>query len=170
MSLRHTKHYFRAVFLIIGALFAFFIVRAFLLPGSFGEFGYYRGDNVAEQMAKPVRFAAREACADCHGDIWKTHQSGSHAPVQCQNCHDALAVHFDVEKGEFIGKMPIQRTSKLCLRCHDDLPSRPDGFPKIDLEDHLKDIPDAHKPEVCFQCHQPHSPKIGDQGPVTRDQ
>ncbi|MDO8518820.1 MAG: hypothetical protein Q7T11_01495 [Deltaproteobacteria bacterium] len=161
MSIRHTKHYFRAAFLILGGLGLFLLVRAFLLPSSFGKYGFYRGDNVAEQMAKPIHFAPKNACADCHGDIWEKHQTGSHSTVQCQNCHDALSVHFNAEKGEMVGPMPIQKNTKLCLRCHLDLPSRRADFPRINPEEHLKENPAAHDPGVCGTCHSPHSPKIG---------
>ncbi|MDO8520089.1 MAG: hypothetical protein Q7T11_08010 [Deltaproteobacteria bacterium] len=160
MSLRHTKHYFRIGFLILGGLLSFLVLRALLIPPSFGQYGHFRGANVQQQMDKKTVFSAKEACADCHSDIWTTHKEGSHATVQCQNCHDALPVHFDLEKGEFVGPMPIQRTSALCLKCHLDLPSRPEGFPTINPKEHLKDDLKAQDPAVCLTCHVPHSPKI----------
>ena len=46
--IKHTKHYWRAAFLIIGGMIAFLSVRALLIPDSFGKFGNYRGDNVEE--------------------------------------------------------------------------------------------------------------------------
>ena len=112
-------------------------------------------------MKEVVYFAVVDAGADCHGDVWETHQAGSHATVQCQNCHDALPKHFDLGKGEFVGPMPVLKNSKLCLRCHLNLPSRRDDFPQIDPKEHLKDNPKRHDPEVCFTCHSPHSPKSG---------
>src|SRR3990172_11506033 len=119
MMNRHTKHYFRAIFLLIAGVLLFFTVRAFLIPPSFGRYGFYRGDNVEEQMNHKVKFANADACATvCHNhdDIWKTHQNGPHAKVKCQVCHDLLSVHVDEKKAEFIGEMPKQRDAKLCLR------------------------------------------------------
>jgi len=45
------------VFLL--AAVAFVIVRSLLVPPTFGEFGHYRGAAVAENAAKPIKFAAR---------------------------------------------------------------------------------------------------------------
>lgn len=164
MITRHTKHYFRAAFLLVGAILVFFVARAFLIPESFSRYGFYRGDNIEEQMNHKVQFANADACATVchqHDEIWQTHQKGAHAHVKCQNCHDLLSVHADAEKGEFIGEMPIQRDSKLCLRCHLKLPSRPQKFPQIDPQVHLANAPEAHKPDICLVCHSPHDPKGG---------
>ncbi|MDP3980414.1 MAG: cytochrome C [Chlamydiota bacterium] len=155
----HTKHYFRAGFLIIALVIVIFVVRAFLIPKSFGKFGFYRADNVTEQMDKPVRFAPLDSCSACHDEIWQKHQKGVHKSVQCQNCHDILPVHVDVDKGEIVGPMPIQRTTALCLRCHNRLSSRPVDFPQIDVDDHFVDSIEIRKAEVCFGCHNPHSPR-----------
>ena len=59
--IRHTKHAFRASFLIIAGGVAFFVARALLLPPTFGDFGHYRGSNVAEQMQKKPRFSEKSA-------------------------------------------------------------------------------------------------------------
>lgn len=157
--MRHTKHYFRALILLAGAGLGFFLFRAFMIPASFGKFGHYRADNVAEQRQKPLRHAPQQTCADCHAEQFQQHQSAKHAAVPCQDCHAPLADHIDLEKGEMVGAMPIQRTSKLCLRCHRKLPSRPREFPQIDLEDHLAGVAPPHPPEICLSCHSPHQPK-----------
>lgn len=156
---RHTKHYFRAAFLIVGAVLLFFLARAFLVPKSFKKHGFYRADNVKEQMQKPVRFGPLNACAQCHEDVWATHQNGAHASVQCQNCHDALSVHYSAEKDDLVGEMPKDRSAKTCLRCHLKLSARPKDFPQIDVEAHLSGAKDAHKQDVCLDCHTPHNPK-----------
>ena len=156
--IRHTKHYFRAGFLVFVGLLLFLLVRGLLIPSSFNKYGFYRADNVKEQMAKSVHYGSPDICADCHSDVWQQKQKGPHKPVPCQDCHAPLSEHVDLEKGELVGPMPIQRTVKLCLRCHLKLPSRPSTFPQIDLEDHLAKVPDAHKPEVCLSCHSPHDP------------
>ena len=156
--MKSIKHYFRAGFLIVGGLLFFFLVRAFLLPKSFGQYGFYRGDNVEEQMSHPVKFVPKDVCSNCHPDIFNQHQKGKHSQVQCESCHDVLSVHVDFEKGEIVGPMPIQKTSHLCLRCHEKLSSRPKEFPQITPEEHLMGNPKAHDPEVCFVCHSPHDP------------
>lgn len=158
--MHHTKHYFRAGLLIVMVLLLFFLVRSFLIPPSFGKYGFYRGDNVQEQTAKAVRFGPPNSCQDCHSEVWEEREKGKHQGVPCQDCHGPLGEHVNIETGEFVGEMPVRRTSKLCLRCHLKLPSRPEAFPQIDLEDHLVNVPDHTKPEVCLQCHHPHNPVI----------
>ena len=155
--MRHTKHYWRAAFLILLGLIAFFSFRALLIPESFGKFGYYRGDNVEEQMSLPVSFSKNEACADCH-EVAAIHESGKHKTVQCQNCHAPLAVH--VVEGEMVELMPIDRSPKLCLRCHRKLPSRPQDFPQIVAQDHTGEFEQNLKSGACLECHQPHSPSL----------
>lgn len=158
--MRHTKHYYRALFLLVGGALLFLLVRAFLLPESFGQYGFYRGANIEEQMEKLPHFAKLNACADCHDTTWKSHQEGVHKKIQCQNCHDALSAHVDVKTGEMVGKMPIEPSKKLCLRCHWKLPSRPVTIPQIDLEDHLDSLPNAQDANVCSGCHNPHDPNL----------
>ena len=155
--MRHTKHYFRISFLLIGAFLLFLLFRAFMIPHSFGDFGFFRGDNVQEQMDPPITFAPKETCADCHPDVAQKHSGGQHQPVQCQNCHEPLSVHVNLETGDFLDAMPIDRSTKLCLRCHRQLPSRRSDFPQIDLEKHLP-TDRMQNPEACVTCHNPHSP------------
>lgn len=157
--MRHSKHYFRAGFLILGGFFAFLIVRSLLIPKSFGQHGFYRGDNIPEQMAKPVVFGEKESCVECHPDVMATHKRGSHQTVQCQNCHAPLSVH--IQDGVFQEAMPVDRSATLCLRCHAALPSRPEGFPQIDVNQHLGSKGEALGTGVCLHCHMPHDPNLG---------
>lgn len=156
--MQHSRHYFRAGFLIGGLLLLFFLGRSFLIPPSFGKYGFYRADNVQEQRAKTPRFGPPESCQDCHSEVWEDKEKGKHQGVPCQDCHGPLGEHIDMKSGEFLEKMPVRRTSKLCLRCHLKLPSRPEAFPQIDLEDHLANVPDHTQPEICLKCHSPHNP------------
>ncbi len=154
---RHSKHYFRAAFLILGAVLLFFIVRAFLVPASFKKYGFYRANNIQEQMAKPLQYGPANSCAECHADVWTVHQKGAHAPVQCQNCHDALSTHVDAQQ-DLVAEMPKDRAAATCLRCHLKLSARPKAFPQIDVESHLAGVKNAHKADVCLDCHAPHNP------------
>lgn len=155
--MKHTpNHFLRVVASLIGLFFVFLIVRALLIPSSFGKFGFYRGDNLKEQMSKPVVFAGKEVCSSCHPDAVKVHGEAKHQVVQCENCHAPLPLHID--NGEFKEAMPTNRSPLLCLRCHRLLPSRPEGFSQIDVKKHTgmseQDLPTG----FCLQCHQPHHP------------
>jgi hypothetical protein len=155
--IHHTKHYWRAAFLIVIGLVGFLALRAFLIPDSFGEYGFYRADNVQEQRDKPISFAKRGTCANCHEGT-ATHEQGKHKTVQCQNCHAPLAVH--VKDDEFIDEMPINRAPSLCLRCHRALPSRPHDFPQIVVKDHVGTIEHNLTSGACLECHKPHDPTL----------
>ena len=154
--MKHTKHYWRALFIILGALFVFLVVRAFLVPESFHKYGFYRGNNVAEQMGlKPV-YGKKDACTDCHGDTVKLHAAAKHQSVQCQNCHAPLTRH--IVDGEMVELMPIDRSPKLCLRCHRALPSRPKDFPQIIAKDHVGVVEEELEMGACLKCHNAHQP------------
>lgn len=158
--MRHSKHYFRAGFLILGGFLAFLIVRSLLIPPSFGQFGHYRGEALGDEKGRSPFFGSRESCDDCHAEISSIHGRGGHQGVPCQDCHAPLSVHIDSE-GVFLEPMPIDRSPRLCLRCHGRLPSRPEKFPQIDVEDHVesKGMPLAEG--VCLNCHQVHNPGLG---------
>ncbi|MBI4211643.1 MAG: cytochrome C [Deltaproteobacteria bacterium] len=157
--MKHTKHYWRAGFLLVGGLIGFIFVRHFLVPTSFGQFGFYRGTNLAEQQAKSVVHGGKESCSTCHEDVAKNHAAGSHAVVQCENCHAALSKHINKD-GEFVELMPIDRSPQLCLRCHRSLPSRPTGFPQIETKEHLGlDEPELQA-GACLACHNSHRPSL----------
>lgn len=156
--MRYSKHYWRAFFLIVGGFLIFLIVRAVMVPKTFGEFGHYRGANPQEQMDKPVSFASPDACKTCHADIDTIHRANSHKSVGCQNCHAPLIVH--VKDGNFVGDMPINKSPQLCLRCHRKLPSRPAAFPQIATKEHLQKSEDDLEDGACTACHSPHKPAM----------
>lgn len=150
------QHLIRAALLLGGALFVFFVVRALLLPHSFGQFGHFRGDNLTEQALKPVVHGAPSSCAECHDDKAKTMAGGRHATIPCQDCHAPLSQHV-TEDG--MQPMPINKSFTLCYRCHQQLPSRPKSFPQIDFHEHVVSKGKTlESEEICLSCHQPHSP------------
>ena len=108
-------------------------------------------------MSLPLSFAKRGTCGDCH-EIFEIHGKSKHQSVQCQNCHAPLAVH--VVDGEMKKLMPINRSPKLCLRCHRTLPSRPKDFPQIVVQDHVGEFEQDLKLGACIECHQPHNPSL----------
>jgi hypothetical protein len=103
-----------------------------------------------------VRHGGNEACGTCHAGK-KTLTTGPHVTVPCEDCHDALAAH--VKGGAKIAEMPrVKSVTRLCGRCHRDLVARRDGFPKINIEKHVKDQGAELSDQVCFDCHNPHNP------------
>jgi hypothetical protein len=142
-------HLLRFAFVFVLAFVAFLVIRHFVVPKSFGQYGHYRGAAIAEIAARPVHFAGHDACETCHADIASTKSAGKHVGVNCEACHGALAKHADD---------PSIQPAKLdtaapCVRCHAASAAKPKDFPQVDAEQHSGGVP-------CETCHQPHSPAI----------
>lgn len=153
------RHLVRAGMILVGALVAFFIVRALLVPKSFGQFGTFRGSNLAEQAALPANYGPPDVCATCHADLFETKAKGKHLNVPCQTCHGPVAEHV---QDDGMKPMIINRSFTLCARCHQKLEARPAQFPQINIQEHLagKNLTTEGNEGVCLTCHNPHSPAI----------
>ena len=125
------------------------LARHFLTPKTFGERGHYRAAAVVAIEQRPVRYAGREACADCHADKVAVHNQGRHQTVACEVCHGPAAAHI---QSPVENSLPAPRQRGYCPLCHGYEPSRPTGFPQID--------PVTHNPvKACITCHDPHHPE-----------
>lgn len=150
--MEHSKHIWRAAFLLVFVLTGVVVGRHFLIPPSFGQAGYYRYDALFEHMAKEPRHGAPDACVECHDEIAAAKASGKHAPVKCEVCHDTLATH--VKDGDRYAEMRINRSYELCAYCHQKLAGRPSLVAQVDLVEHLELSPGQPIPaEACVQCH-----------------
>ena len=158
--MEHARHVFRVLFVLLLALVAFVLGRTLLVPRSFGMYGNYRFDNVAEQAAiRPPLHAGAAACGECHDDKWKTLGAGAHQRVSCEICHGPLGLH--VKDGDVVAKPAIDRSFTLCARCHRKILGRPAKFPQVVLEQHVQQMgPTKLEGKVCLECHDPHSPKL----------
>ncbi len=125
------------------------VMRYFLVPRSFGEYGHYRADAVDEIAHLDIKNAGHEACSVCHPDITQLKSTGHHRDVSCEVCHEPAQAHSDDPTGV---KPPAPRDRGVCSLCHGYHPSRPTGFPQI--------LPTTHNPmKPCFTCHNPHDPR-----------
>jgi hypothetical protein len=59
---KDTGHLLRFAALFVMAFVAFLIIRHFVVPKSFGEYGHYRGAAIPEIAARPVHFAGHQTC------------------------------------------------------------------------------------------------------------
>lgn len=144
-------HLFRLAGVFVAGIALFLIVRGFLVPKSFGQYGHYRGNAVAEMAARPVKFAGHQTCETCHADVLGKKKEGKHAHVNCEACHGPLAGHADDPTSVTPAKLD---TAILCARCHEENAAKPKTFPQVATADHSTGLP-------CDTCHQPHSPAIG---------
>lgn len=134
--------------LFIAALVALIVVRHFLVPPTFGEYGHYRATAIDDNLDKTVYYAGFSICADCHDDISDMKAGSNHHGVSCEVCHGPAAKHIE-DPTEFTPEAP--RSRGFCPLCHEYDPARPSGFPQI--------IEINHNPgQACITCHNPHEP------------
>ena len=143
-------HLFRFAGLFVLAFLVFLVVRHFVVPKSFGEYGHYRGASIGEIAAHPIKFAGHDTCETCHTDIADTKSKGKHAHVNCEACHGPQVKHATADDPSTV-KPVLPDTAVLCARCHTASAAKPKGFPQVDPADHSNGMP-------CDTCHKPHSP------------
>lgn len=143
------EHLIRLVFVFAIGLATFVILRAVVVPKSFGQYGHYRGAAIGEIASRPVAFAGHDTCEACHSEVVDQKKLGKHVVVPCEACHGALAKHAD-DPSVQPAKLD---TFVLCSRCHEANAAKPKGFPQVVTADHSGGI-------ACDTCHQPHHPKI----------
>lgn len=147
---RDAGHLFRLAGVFLAGILLFLVLRSFLVPKSFGQYGHYRGNSLSEIAARPSNFAGHETCETCHSDVLEKKKDGKHARVNCEACHGALAKHADDPASVTPQKLD---TAVLCVRCHEANAAKPKGFPQVVSADHAGGLP-------CDTCHQPHSPAM----------
>lgn len=147
---RDAGHLFRLAGVFLVGIVLFLVIRGFLVPASFGQYGHYRGNALADMAAKPVNFAGHQTCETCHSDVLDKKKDGKHARVNCEACHGALAKHADDPASVKPEKLDA---AVLCVRCHEANAAKPKTFPQVASADHSNGL-------ACDTCHQPHSPAI----------
>ena len=139
------------IFLIIISLFL--IIRHFLVPESFGEYGHYRGLALAEIQADTLKYLGESACAGCHDNIANTKGQHEHVSLSCKTCHGPGHDHVkSLEVGDSLIKPDIPDKREFCLICHAQNAARStEEVAQVDPEDHNAGL-------VCMECHNPHDP------------
>jgi hypothetical protein len=149
-AFKDSGHLFRMAAVFAVGTLLLLVMRSVLIPKSFGQYGHYRGDAMAEVGARPVSFAGHETCEACHSDVLDKKKDGKHAHVNCEACHGPQAKHAD---DPATVQPPKLDTAVLCVRCHEANAAKPKNFPQVASADHSSGLP-------CDTCHQPHSPVI----------
>ena len=144
------EHLIRLAVVIAVAVVAFVLVRAVLTPHSFGQYGHYRGDAMADIAARPIAYAGHQVCEACHTDVVDQKKLGKHVVVSCEACHGALAKHADDPTSVTPPKLD---TAVVCARCHEGNSAKPKTFPQVATAGHSGGL-------ACDTCHQPHKPGI----------
>jgi hypothetical protein len=136
----------RLVLLTVAIVGSYLIARSFLTPNSFGQYGWYRGEALAELSSRVPEFAGRKSCEECHAEVLKKLNKGEHKTLSCESCHGAGLAH--VENPDV--KMAVLNVSH-CIRCHEANPSRPKWLKQIASRTH-------YAGDKCTDCHVPHQP------------
>jgi hypothetical protein len=149
-SLKDAEHLLRLAAVFVLGLIVFLVLRAFLVPRSFGQYGHYRGKAIGETAALPISYAGHQVCEGCHSDVLDVKSKGVHKEVACESCHGPLTKHAD----DPASVQPVKLdAAKLCVRCHEENVAKPKNFPQVASKDHSGGA-------ACDTCHQPHSPAM----------
>jgi hypothetical protein len=149
-ALKDAGHLFRFAGLFVLAFLLFLVIRHFVVPPSFGQYGHYRGAAMGEVAARPVKFAGHDTCEACHSDVADAKKTGKHAHVNCEACHGPQAQHASADDPS-VAKPQLPDSAVLCVRCHTASAAKPKGFPQVNPADHSNGMP-------CDTCHKPHNP------------
>ena len=154
MKLKDAAHLLRLAAVLAAGLLLFVVLRSFLVPKTFGEYGHYRGAALQEVRSQPINYEGHETCEACHSEVLDQKSKGKHVHVNCESCHGPLARHAD----DPTGAKPVKlNTANLCVRCHEANAAKPKRFPQVVSADHSAGL-------ACNECHQPHSPAIATEG------
>ncbi|MEW6368409.1 MAG: cytochrome c3 family protein [Acidobacteriota bacterium] len=147
--LKDKEHLVRMGLLFLGGTLAFMVARIIFVPKGYGMYGQYRAGALDDNRSRPLSFAGRAACEDCHSDISEARAGSKHAGIGCEACHRALAKHAeDPEKVK-----PVRPDAQsVCLVCHEVNVAKPRGFPQVEPKEHAEEQP-------CNTCHLPHHPE-----------
>ncbi len=125
------------------------VLRYFVLPPSLFETRLHRESTIQREVAKQVKFAGTTVCGGCHEDTATVKRKGFHKNLSCESCHGPAAMHTE---DPMTVKPFAPRKRKFCPLCHEYDPSRPTGFPQINVT--------IHNPlKPCITCHNPHHPE-----------
>jgi hypothetical protein len=137
---------FRIFLLAVAIVGSYSVARYFLTPSSFRQYGWYRGEALAELATRDRVYAGKKACDECHSEEFQKLLKHEHKGLSCEGCHGPGQAHADNPDV----KMEVLNFSH-CVRCHEANPSRPKWHKQIVLKSH-------YAGSKCTECHVAHSP------------
>lgn len=164
------RHIARLLLLIAVVALAAFGAKVYFTDESYGIYGRYRGDAIAEIAADEPLYKGSSYCQSCHSARHTEWSAGIHKVVNCETCHGAAVGHpagtqpsapagkrlhsvIAAERQENV-KLAIPADSvKLCTLCHEKMPGRPATQRQVVVSSHAGT-------QQCIVCHNPHSPRL----------
>ena len=140
---------FRLLLSFVVFVSVFVVIKQFVTPDSFGDYGHYRANSIEDNIAKTLVYKGEDECIKCHIDIFELKDSDLHSGVSCESCHypkiDAIT-ECKVNPPVVIGSI------KFCIQCHElNFARESIRFPNLDIKDQKGD-------QNCIECHNPHAP------------
>ena len=127
----------------------FLLLRHFLVPDTFGQYGHYRGASLEDNAAVEIHYAGQQACLECHQDIEDQKIQDVHSDIHCETCHGPGQKHVVSGEASDIFK-PSGR--EFCGSCHAKNAAKPkDAVFQVNLAEH-------NFGKNCTECHNPHQP------------
>jgi hypothetical protein len=127
----------------------FIVLRHFLVPATFGEYGHYRGAALDDAALPAIQYAGQQACFECHQDIEDVKSQDVHKTIHCETCHGPGQKHVASTEAADIVK-PSGR--EFCGKCHSlNAARRSYVVFQVDLKKH-------NIGKNCIECHNPHQP------------
>ena len=157
---KYNAHLIRLIIALVVVGAVGLAARQLFMPEGMGDYGHYRGTDIADQKLVPVRLGTNDACFACHQPIRTIHKNGVHKTVSCEVCHGVYGDH--IADGKKIGTLAVIRGDELndlCLRCHNKIiTARPrEQIKVIGMPEHLQDQ-HVQLSHTCDQCHMVHDP------------
>jgi hypothetical protein len=146
--------------IIVAAMGLGMVVKARLIPDSFGLHGHYRAEAIDAEARRPVRHGTNASCLKCHPYEAAIHLAGRHKTISCEFCHGPYADH--IRDGKKMGVLPVKKGAEittLCLRCHNtEIKARAQTVIKtVAMPGHLE-TQQVKTTHTCNQCHHVHAP------------
>ena len=159
MSLPSPKsHLYRLAGVLLVALVAFLFIKSWAQPDSWDFEHWYRRDSLNDMTEQPLAYGGNESCLTCHEDSNSELLDAAHNRLSCESCHGALADH--VQNGEKTADAFVDESTWQCLNCHDDLVTKPKGFPVFRKDKSHAEMNVVEEGIVCSLCHAPHDPTL----------
>lgn len=158
----YNAHLIRLIVALVVVVIVGMVARKVFVPESMGAYGHYRGADIIDQQAVPIRLGTNDSCFTCHKPIRKIHKEGVHKTVSCEVCHGPYGNH--IAEGKKVGTLPVIRGDEikdLCLRCHNKIiQARPrESIKVVGMPEHLEKM-HVNLSHSCNQCHMVHDPLL----------
>jgi hypothetical protein len=147
-SFKDFEHLVRLAAIFVVGILVFAVARAEFVPKDFGRDGHYRPGAIDDVRARPIAYAGRNTCTECHADVIETAAPSKHKRLPCETCHGPSARHVADQE-----VAPPKLDPNFCIRCHAANTGKPTGHPTVDLKDH------SEPTDTCATCHKPHDPR-----------